>query len=147
MLWHKIQGAGSVGGDANLLLNSNPFSGTSNWTNVNSAISESGGVLAVNDNGAFGGAQQAVAVTSGNSYRLTGTMYTDGTSGQNAIMGIKHGDRANIAEGNDQAVNNTTTTPTELSFDFTATQSFVTVKCLSVSDSIPYFRGVTRVEI
>ena len=128
----------------NLLLNSNPFSGTSNWTPVNATISESGNVLAVNDNGAFGAAQQAVAVTSGVTYTVTGTIYTDGTAGQSAVIGIKNGNRANIAEASDvQSTNNTGTTPLEVSFNFTATDSFATVKLASVSDNISYFKDVT----
>lgn len=138
---------GVPAGTTNLLLNSNPFSGTSNWTPVNSAISESGGVLAVNDNGAFGVANQAVAVTIGVTYTLTGTYYTDGTSGQRANIGIKHGDRANIAEPADQSAGGYAgTSPLEVTFDFTATDSFVTVKLVSVSDNLSYFKDVTLAE-
>lgn len=142
----QMAAAGSASA-TNLLLNSNPFSGIANWTNVNSTISESGGVLAVNDNGAFGAAQQAVAVTSGTTYRITGTVYTDGTSGQVAVIGIKHGNRANIAELSDQSTGDYSgTSPLEVTFDFTATDSFVTVKLVSVSDNLSYFKDVTLTE-
>ena len=134
-------------GTTNLLLNSSPFSGTSNWTAVNSAISESGGVLAVDDNGAFGAANQAVAVTIGVTYTLTGTYYTDGTAGQIANFGIRHGDRVNIAEASEQAAGNYSgTSPLEATFDFIATDSFVTVKLASVSDNLSYFKDVTLTE-
>ena len=138
---------GVPAGATNLLLNSNPFSGTSNWTAVASAISESGGVLTVNDNGAFGVANQAVAVTIGVIYTLTGTYYTDGTAGQVANIGIKHGDRATLAEASDQnAGGYSGTSPLEVTFDFTATDSFVTVKLASASDNLSYFKDVTLTE-
>ena len=92
---------GVTKGVENLLLNSDPFSGTSNWRGVNAGLSESGGVLTVDDNGAYGAGQQAVAVTPGASYRLSGIIYTDGTAGQVAVLGIKQGDRETRAELSD----------------------------------------------
>jgi len=139
---------GVTKGVENLLLNSDPFSGTSNWRGVNAGLSESGGVLTVDDNGAYGAGQQAVAVTPGASYRLSGIIYTDGTAGQVAVLGIKQGDRetrAELSDLQDPTPGYQGTAPFEASFEFTATQSFVTVKLVSVSDNNSYFENVTLI--
>jgi len=141
MLLHKLMGAGQI---ENVLLNSNPFSGTSNWTPLNAGISESGGILSVDDNGTFGSARQLVTVTPNTNYTLSGYFWADGTNGtQAANIGMCFGSALGEVIADIQTPNTNSTTPVygEITFNSGAYNS-ITIILSSINDNISFFKNI-----